>query len=206
MTNSAGPRAYNVSILKEGNRVKKLIVTLMTGLMLMGLTIPGAADYEPKTDYMELMIQAVMKGDTEAGTQAEQARNEKIEALGLAYDPVTFDDLLLLSRVIYRESGNQSLEGQMAVGNVVLNRVADPAFPDTVEGVLAQKNQFSTYKSGVLRKTEPSAKSIIAAKLVLDGGVVKETRGALFFDCTNNSWAARNKQLIATFGDHNFYG
>ncbi len=116
------------------------------------------------------------------------------------------DDLFWLSRVIYRESGNQSLEGQMAVGNVVLNRVADPAFPDTVEGVLAQKNQFSTYKSGVLRKTEPSAKSIIAAKLVLDGGVVKETRGALFFDCTNNSWAARNKQLIATFGDHNFYG
>lgn len=116
------------------------------------------------------------------------------------------EDLFWLSRVIYRESGNQSLEGQMAVGNVVLNRVADPAFPDTVEGVLAQKNQFTTYKSGVLRKTEPSATSTIAAKLVLDGGVVKETRGALFFDCNSNSWAARNKQLIATFGDHNFYG
>lgn len=116
------------------------------------------------------------------------------------------DDLFWLSRVIYRESGNQSLEGQMAVGNVVLNRVADPAFPDTVESVLAQKNQFTTYKSGVLRKTEPSESSIIAAKLVLDGGVVKETRGALFFDCNSNSWAARNKQHIATFGDHNFYG
>lgn len=116
------------------------------------------------------------------------------------------EDLFWLSRVIYRESGNQSLEGQMAVGNVVLNRVADPAFPDTVEGVLAQKNQFSTYKSGVLRKTVPSESSTIAAKLVLDGGVVKETRGALFFDCTKNSWAARNKRLIAVFGDHNFYG
>ena len=94
----------------------------------------------------------------------------------------------------------------MAVGNVVMNRVASPIYPNSVQEVLAQKNQFSTYKSGVLRKTEPSAKSIIAAKLVLDGGVVKETRGALFFDCTNNSWAARNKQLIATFRDHNFYG
>lgn len=116
------------------------------------------------------------------------------------------DDLFWLSRVIYRESGNQSLEGQMAVGNVVLNRVADPVFPDTVEGVLAQKNQFTTYKSGVLRRTEPSESSIIAAKLVLDGGVVKETKGALYFDCSSNSWAARNKQHIATFGDHNFYG
>lgn len=116
------------------------------------------------------------------------------------------DDLFWLSRVIYRESGNQSLEGQMAVGNVVLNRVADPVFPNTVEEVLAQKNQFSTYKSGVLRKTEPSASSTIAAKLVMDGGVVEETKGATFFDSGVNSWAARNKKLIATFGDHNFYG
>lgn len=116
------------------------------------------------------------------------------------------NDLFWLARVIYRESGNQSLEGQMAVGNVILNRVADPSFPNTVEDVLAQKNQFSTYKSGALRATNPSETSIIAAKLVLDGGVVEETRGATFFDSGTNSWAARNKQFIATFGGHNFYG
>lgn len=116
------------------------------------------------------------------------------------------DDLFWLSRVIYREAGNQSLEGQMAVGNVVLNRVADPAFPNTVEGVLAQKNQFSTYKSGALRATTPSASSIVAAKLVLDGGEVEETKGATFFDSGTNSWAAKNKKLIATLGGHNFYG
>lgn len=116
------------------------------------------------------------------------------------------NDLFWLSRVIYRESGNQSLEGQMAVGNVVLNRTADPAFPDTIEGVLAQKNQFTTYASGVLAATEPSQTSIIAAKLVLDGGEVEETKGALFFDSKANSWAARNRRYIATIGAHKFYG
>lgn len=115
-------------------------------------------------------------------------------------------DLFWLSRVIHRESGNQPMEGRMAVGNVVLNRVADPVFPNTVEGVLAQKNQFSTYKSGVLAATEPSAKSIIAAKLVMDGGEVEETKGALYFDSGATSWAARNKQHIATIGGHKFYG
>ena len=119
------------------------------------------------------------------------------------YNP---DDLFWLSRVIHRESGNQPMEGRMAVGNVVLNRVADPVFPDTVEGVLAQKNQFSTYKSGVLAATDPSKSSTIAAKLVMDGGVVEETRGALYFDSGINSWAARNKELIATIGGHKFYG
>ena len=116
------------------------------------------------------------------------------------------DDLFWLSRVIFRESGNQPMEGQMAVGNVVLNRVADPIFPDTVEGVLAQKNQFSTYKSGVLAATEPSESSIIAAKLVMDGGEVEETKGALYFDSGATSWAARNKRHIATIGGHKFYG
>ena len=116
------------------------------------------------------------------------------------------NDLFWLSRVIYRESGNQSLEGQMAVGNVIFNRIADPAFPDTVESVLAQKNQFTTYQSGVLAATNPSPTSIIAAKLVMDGGVVEETQGALFFDSGRNSWASRNKRHIATFGDHEFYG
>jgi len=116
------------------------------------------------------------------------------------------DDLFWLSRVIFRESGNQPLEGQMAVGNVVLNRVKDPVFPNTVEGVLAQKNQFTTYQSGVLAATNPSQTSIIAAKLVLDGGEVEETRGALFFDSGANSWAARNKDYIATIGGHKFYG
>lgn len=119
------------------------------------------------------------------------------------YNP---DDLFWLSRVIFRESGNQPMEGQMAVGNVVLNRVADPVFPDTVEGVLAQKNQFSTYASGVLAATEPSESSIIAAKLVMDGGVVEETKGALYFDSGATSWAARNKRHIATIGGHKFYG
>lgn len=116
------------------------------------------------------------------------------------------DDLFWLSRVIHRESGNQPMEGRMAVGNVVLNRVADPAFPGTVEGVLAQKNQFTTYKSGVLAATNPSEKSTIAAKLVMDGGEVEETRGATFFDSGSNSWAARNKRHIATIGGHKFYG
>lgn len=115
------------------------------------------------------------------------------------------DDLFWLSRVIYTESGNQPLEGKMAVGNVVLNRVKNPAFPNTIEGVLAQKNQFTTYWSGHIGRSNPNAESVIAAKLVLDGGVVEEVKNALYFDSAAGSWASRNRTCVAVIGGHRFY-
>lgn len=115
------------------------------------------------------------------------------------------NDLFWLSRIIYAESGNQPLEGQMAVGIVVMNRVKSPIYPNTVEGVLAQKNQFSTYQSGRLANRTPNASSVIAAKLVLDGGVVTEVKDALYFDSSSNSWASRNKECVAVIGNHKFY-
>ena len=115
------------------------------------------------------------------------------------------DDLFWLSRIIQAECGNQPLEGRMAVGNVVMNRVKNPAFPSTVKGVLSQKNQFTTWKNGALAKRTPNATSVIAAKLVLDGGEVESTKGATFFDSNSNSWAARNKTCVAVIGNHKFY-
>ena len=110
------------------------------------------------------------------------------------------DDLFWLSRVIFAESGNQPLEGKMAVGNVVLNRVANPIFPNTIHGVLAQKNQFSTYKAVRLANRVPNEGSVIAAKLVL-------VKDALWFDAMcSNSWAARHKSCLVIIGGHKFYG
>ena len=78
------------------------------------------------------------------------------------------EDLYWLSRIISAESGNQPLSGKIAVGNVVLNRVANSKFPNTVKGVIFQKNQFTPASSGSINRT-PNAESVIAAKLCLDG-------------------------------------
>lgn len=115
------------------------------------------------------------------------------------------DDLFWLSRIIYAESGNQSMKGKMAVGNVVMNRVASPLFPNTVLGVVSQRNQFTTYAGGKLANRTPNSGSVIAAKLVMDGAVVEESKGALFFDSLVNSWASRNKTYVCTIGGHKFY-
>lgn len=119
---------------------------------------------------------------------------------GAAYDE---DTLYWLSHIICAESGNQPMLGKIAVGNVVMNRVANPLFPNTIKGVLFQKNQFSPAASGSIYRT-PNEESVIAAKLVLDGACVVPT--ALFFNRAGlNTYAARNRTYVATIGAHAFY-
>ena len=114
--------------------------------------------------------------------------------------PYTESDLDLIARVITHESGNQSLQGKMAVGNVILNRVADGRFPATISEVIYQKNQFPGATS-----MEPNAESVIAAKLVLEGANV--VPGAYWFNGVGKAcWASRNKTLLYTIGGHAFYG
>ena len=56
----------------------------------------------------------------------------------------------LLASIIFCEAGNQSFTGQVAVGAVVLNRMANEAYPDTMEEVIYQPGQFSPAGSGWL--------------------------------------------------------
>lgn len=116
------------------------------------------------------------------------------------------DDLYWLSHIINAESGNQPLDGKIAVGNVIMNRVNDKSsnWPNTIMGVIFQKNQFSPAASGSVYR-EPNAQSVIAAKLVLEGVQVLPT--AKFFNASylRNTWAARNRPYITTIGGHAFY-
>ena len=115
------------------------------------------------------------------------------------------DVLYWLSHIINAESGNQPLTGKIAVGNVVLNRVASPRFPDTVYEVIFQKGQFSPVANGSINLT-PNAESVIAAKLCLDGA--NTVGNAIYFlnpRVSPNSWAARNRTHVATIGAHAFY-
>lgn len=113
------------------------------------------------------------------------------------------DELLWLSRIINAESGNQPLEGKVAVGNVVMNRVRSRLFPNTIYDVIFQKNQFGPAASGSINKT-PNAQSVAAAKLVLEGVSLVPT--ALFFNRAGAAcYASRHRTYVTTIGSHAFY-
>lgn len=117
--------------------------------------------------------------------------------------PHSENDLYWLSRAIYSESGNQPIAGRIAVGTVILNRVADPKFPNTIEGVIFAPGQFSPVANGTIYR-EPDAMSVLAAKLCLDGA--REAGNSLYFNVTSmHSWADSSRAYVCTIGGHNFY-
>jgi len=97
---------------------------------------------DPSPNYMALMIEAATKGDHEAGEAAEVARGAKIDAMGLATQKIAYEDLYLLAKIIRAEAGDVSEDIQLRVGEVVMNRVEHPSFPDTVEAVIKQSGQY----------------------------------------------------------------
>ncbi len=121
------------------------------------------------------------------------------------YDAETLD---LLSRIISAESRGEPLAGQIAVGNVVMNRVVSDRFPNTVYDVIydtAGGVQFTPVANGQI-DLEPAEISVIAAKLVLDGA--SEAGDSLFFydpEKSVSTWIAENCTFYRTIGVHWFY-
>ncbi len=118
------------------------------------------------------------------------------------------DELYWLSRIISAEAKGESLLGQIAVGNVVLNRKASRSYPNTIYGVIFDRKngtQFSPVAFGTIYQ-KPTASAIIAAKICLEGYTLSED--ILFFmnpKIATNNWIAKNRKYEFRIGNHDFY-
>lgn len=125
-----------------------------------------------------------------------------------AEDVYDHEVLYWLSRIISAESRGESLIGQIAVGNVVLNRTRSANFPSTVYDVIFDTKfgvQFTPIVNGTIYE-EPAESSIIAAKICLEGYTVSES--ILYFmnkALSANMWVADNRPYVMTLGNHTFY-
>ena len=114
------------------------------------------------------------------------------------YETITEDERELLARVVYAESNTESLEGQIAVAQVVLNRVRSESFPDTVSEVIYQERQFST--APILDSVTPTENNYEAVDLAFELEVVP-------YDVLYFSRGAENDRVWGRIGAHVFcYG
>ncbi|MGM9652142.1 MAG: cell wall hydrolase [Eubacteriales bacterium] len=118
------------------------------------------------------------------------------------------DEVYWLSRIIYSEAGIEPFRGQIAVGNVVMNRVRSAQFPDSIYGVIFDSKygvQFSPTANGTIYCT-PSEEAVIAAKICLEGYSVSDI--ILYFlnaSLASNFWIPQNRDYVMTISGHDFY-
>lgn len=120
----------------------------------------------------------------------------------------TEEDLYWLSRIISAESRGESLLGQVAVGNVILNRVASEEFPDTIRDVIFDRRdavQFEPVANQTIYQ-EPTAQSVLAARLALNG--TNAVGSCLYFfnpSLSKGLWIRQNRAYFGSIGCHAFY-
>ena len=131
--------------------------------------------------------------------------------------------IVCLALNVYHEAKNQSLSGQIAVAEVVMNRVDDPRYPNNVCDVVKQgltykwnpgfpirnKCQFSWYcdgKSDAAKQVDAWEESLSVAKGVYHGYLNAYLEGATHYHAyyVNPSWA-ETKTYITRIDDHIFY-
>ena len=168
-----------------------------------GETLSGRVTVRNGRTYVPLRLVAEALGGTAAWDP--YLGGAAVTSAGADYDAV---DLYWLSRIISAESGGEPLRGQIAVGNVVLNRAASSEFPDTIPAVIfdcVDAVQFEPVENGTVYRT-PTAQSVDAAMRVLDG---ENTAGAaLYFYApalSQGVWINANRTYSLTIGCHRFY-
>lgn len=148
--------------------MKKLSFFLSLCLLWSGFaTLPvHAADSKTR------MIAAAVRGDTEAGTAAE------------AGSGVRFEDLWLLSRALYAVTGNRTFaeEWRLCVGEVILNRVASPEFPDTLAEVIYADERYCGKVEGYFEALRPDALCAEIAWRLLEGERCMDDRRVVYQD------------------------
>ena len=117
----------------------------------------------------------------------------------------TTSDVQLLARAINGEARGESYEGQVAVGAVILNRVKNPNFPNTIAGVIYQPGAFTAVSDGQINVAiDPKATVVKAAQDALNGW--DPTNGAIYYfnpNTATSSWIW-SRPYIKTIGKHRF--
>ena len=111
--------------------------------------------------------------------------------------PVTKSDIDMIAKIVYLEARGESYSGQVAVAEVVINRVLSSNFPNTVSGVIYQRGQFSPAKR--IPYTTATQTQYDATYAALTGNGVLNNRRVVYF-----SMGRSNGTYYTTIGCHVF--
>lgn len=187
--------------------VKRVNITdnmLQTRIVQSKLFDLGFYDGNINGLYNEQTILAIKEYQESKGLEVTGELDSVTTAsLGVSSSAQTNSDLYLLAKLIHSEARGEPYEGQVAVGAVVLNRVKDPGFPNTLEGVIYQPWAFTALHDGQFN-LEPTSTSYQAAQDALNGW--DPSYGCIYYynpKTATSSWIF-TRTTVVTIGNHVF--
>lgn len=126
---------------------------------------------------------------------------------------VTDEDIENLMRIVQAEAGGEDRKGKLLVANVVINRVKNAKFPNSITDVVFQKAQNVTQFSPVSNGTIYNVKITEETREVVYSALCGEdnSQGALFFmarkyaEPENAQWFDNNLTYLFSYGGHDFF-
>lgn len=186
-----------------------IIITTNTSQMALGLSSNNQKEIETKYIYTTpTTIKPLAIADKSNETELFLEATEVVEVFNSATIKIylTESDIDLMAKVVFAESKGEPYDGKVAVASVILNRATNSKFPNTVEGVIKQRNAFSCVKNGVI-DVVPDSDSYNAVKEAIRGN--DPTGDALYFynpKIATCSWMKGvEKCNVILIGAHEFF-
>ena len=170
-------------------------------------------------EYNALLTQmGGMITEENAVTETKQEKEETIQSFSINTSSgdtilLTENEVSMLERIVQAEAGGEDMTGKILIVNVIMNRLIDEAFPDTVEEVIFQKSgndyQFSPVKSGRYWSVKISKQTREAVQRAMEGK--DYSKGALYFVARKRTtsasvkWFDDNLDKLFKHGGHEFY-
>ena len=123
--------------------------------------------------------------------------------MNIAFNQMSEKECMM--RAMYFESNRSSADGMLAVGTVVMNRLHDPRYPQSVCAVVGQKNQFA---QGVLTRPMTDSGAVLASQMaaaVLDGARHPGVQNAQPFHTAGLRFPYNNMYYVLEAGGNEFY-
>lgn len=131
--------------------------------------------------------------------------NQSVDNTPIQQFSITDEEIEMLKYIVEQETRGGSYRHKCIVTNVVLNRVKDSGFPNTVKGVLLQKNQFSSTWNYYQKRNKPDDNTVNAVNDVLNSRVEDESNGALYFHSMSSDGWFSSLCFIMEMEGHRFF-
>ncbi|MGH6782685.1 MAG: cell wall hydrolase [Sphingomonadaceae bacterium] len=193
----------------------------ISAAVALATAVPATFGFASETS-LAATISAALPAETPVeatpATIVAEAPGEAVEAPTLplkapvtavaAAEPVNDAELECMTKVVHHEAGNQSRAGQLAVAQLIMNRLESGRFADTVCGVVHQRGQFfNTYAYNPKRSTKMWESAVDVSREAMAGVTADVVPGALFYHASYQAPPRffRTRQRAAVLGDHIFY-